>query len=163
MRVQLALNVENLDAAVDYYSKLFGAKVNKRKPGYANFAIDEPPLELVLLEVPGAAERLDHLGVEVFEQGRGRRDRAAFRRRHRRRRPRAAAAAADGLETRNLRGCGTRRSVISSAASSPEATACDALRSGWFRQPHSSSPPLCPVHTQPETAAQRERPSSRAT
>jgi uncharacterized glyoxalase superfamily protein PhnB len=69
MRVQLALNVENLDEAVDYYSKLFGAKVNKRKPGYANFAIDEPPLKLVLLEVPGAAERLNHLGVEVFEQG----------------------------------------------------------------------------------------------
>ena len=69
MRVQLALNVENLDAAIDYYSKLFGAPVNKRKPGYANFAIDEPPLKLVLLEVPGAAERLNHLGVEVFEQG----------------------------------------------------------------------------------------------
>lgn len=68
MRVQLALNVENLDEAVDYYSKLFGAKVNKRKPGYANFAIDEPPLKLVLLEVPGAPERLNHLGVEVFEQ-----------------------------------------------------------------------------------------------
>ena len=43
MRVQLALNVEDLDEAVDYYSKLFGAKVNKRKPGYANFAIEEPP------------------------------------------------------------------------------------------------------------------------
>jgi uncharacterized glyoxalase superfamily protein PhnB len=68
MRVQLALNVENLDEAVAYYSKLFGAKVNKRKPGYANFAIDEPPLKLVLLEVPGAPERLNHLGVEVFEQ-----------------------------------------------------------------------------------------------
>ena len=68
MRVQLALNVENLDEAVAFYSKLFGAKVNKRKPGYANFAIDEPPLKLVLLEVPGAPERLNHLGVEVFEQ-----------------------------------------------------------------------------------------------
>ena len=68
MRVQLALNVENLDEAVAFYSKLFGVKVNKRKPGYANFAIDEPPLKLVLLEVPGAPERLNHLGVEVFEQ-----------------------------------------------------------------------------------------------
>jgi len=68
MRVQLALNVENLDDAIAYYSKLFGAKVNKRKPGYANFAIDEPPLKLVLLEVPGAPERLNHLGVEVFAQ-----------------------------------------------------------------------------------------------
>jgi catechol 2,3-dioxygenase-like lactoylglutathione lyase family enzyme len=67
MRLQLALNVENIDEAVDYYSKLFGVEVNKRKPGYANFAIDQPPLKLVLFEAPGAAERLNHLGVEVFE------------------------------------------------------------------------------------------------
>ena len=67
MRIQLALNVENLDEAVAFYSKLFGAEVNKRKPGYANFAIDEPPLKLVLFEQPGAPERLNHLGVEVFE------------------------------------------------------------------------------------------------
>ena len=46
---------------------MFGAKVNKRKPGYANFAIDEPPLKLVLFEVPNAEERLNHLGVEVFD------------------------------------------------------------------------------------------------
>ena len=67
MRLQLALNVRNLDEAVDYYSKLFGAPVNKRKPGYANFAIDAPPLKLVLFENPDADERLNHLGVEVFE------------------------------------------------------------------------------------------------
>ncbi len=67
MRVQLALNVKNLDEAVDYYSKLFDAKVNKRKPGYANFAIDSPPLKLVLFENPDADERLNHLGVEVFD------------------------------------------------------------------------------------------------
>lgn len=67
MRLQLALNVKNLDAAVDFYSKLFDAKVNKRKPGYANFAIDQPPLKLVLFEVPDAPERLNHLGVEVFD------------------------------------------------------------------------------------------------
>ena len=66
MRLQLALNVRDLDAAVDFYSKLFGAEVNKRKPGYANFAIDEPPLKLVLFEQPNATERLNHLGVEVF-------------------------------------------------------------------------------------------------
>ncbi len=69
MRVQLALNVEDLDEAVEFYSKLFDAKVNKRKPGYANFAIEQPPLKLVLFENPGAAERLNHLGVEVFEDG----------------------------------------------------------------------------------------------
>jgi len=67
MRLQLALNVKDLDAAVDFYSKMFGAPVNKRKPGYANFAIDEPPLKLVLFELPEATERLNHLGVEVFD------------------------------------------------------------------------------------------------
>lgn len=65
-RLQLAINVRNLDAAIDFYSKMFGASVNKRKPGYANFAIENPPLKLVLFEVPDAAERLNHLGVEVF-------------------------------------------------------------------------------------------------
>ncbi len=67
MRLQLALNVSDLDAAVDFYSKMFGVDVNKRKPGYANFAIDQPPLKLVLFEVPDAPERLNHLGVEVFD------------------------------------------------------------------------------------------------
>jgi catechol 2,3-dioxygenase-like lactoylglutathione lyase family enzyme len=68
MRVQLALNVRNLDEAVAYYGKLFGAEPAKRRPGYANFALDRPPLKLVLLEVPDAPERLNHLGVEAFEQ-----------------------------------------------------------------------------------------------
>lgn len=67
MRIQLALNVSNLEEAIEFYSKMFGVPVNKRKPGYANFAIDHPPLKLVLFETPGAPERLNHLGVEVFE------------------------------------------------------------------------------------------------
>lgn len=67
MRLQLALNVRDLEEAIDFYSKMFGAPVNKRKPGYANFAIDQPPLKLVLFELPGAPERLNHLGVEVFD------------------------------------------------------------------------------------------------
>ena len=67
MRVQLALNVRNLEEAVEFYSKLFDTKVNKRKPGYANFSIDRPPLKLVLFENPDADERLNHLGVEVFD------------------------------------------------------------------------------------------------
>jgi catechol 2,3-dioxygenase-like lactoylglutathione lyase family enzyme len=67
MRIQLALKVSDLEAAIEFYSKMFGVAVNKRKPGYANFAIDQPPLKLVLFESPGAPERLDHLGVEVFE------------------------------------------------------------------------------------------------
>lgn len=65
MRLQLALNVRDLDAAVAFYSALFGAAPSKRKPGYANFALDAPPLKLVLFEDPNAPERLNHLGVEV--------------------------------------------------------------------------------------------------
>lgn len=67
MRVQLALNVKNLDEAVEFYATLFGVDVAKRKPGYANFVIDRPPLKLVLFENPEAIERLNHLGVEVFD------------------------------------------------------------------------------------------------
>ena len=67
MRLQLALNVDDIDQAVDFYSKLFDATPHKRKPGYANFAIQNPPLKLVLFEVKGAPERLNHLGVEVEE------------------------------------------------------------------------------------------------
>jgi catechol 2,3-dioxygenase-like lactoylglutathione lyase family enzyme len=69
-RVQLALNVTDIDAAVNFYSKLFGAEPAKRRPGYANFAIAEPPLKLVLFENragrgAGVAGALNHLGVEV--------------------------------------------------------------------------------------------------
>ncbi len=64
-RVQLALNVSNLDAAVAFYSELFRAEPAKRRPGYANFAIVEPPLKLVLIENPEAEGRVNHLGVEV--------------------------------------------------------------------------------------------------
>jgi catechol 2,3-dioxygenase-like lactoylglutathione lyase family enzyme len=67
MRLQLALNVRDLEAAVAFYSEMFGTTPQKRKPGYANFAIDAPPLKLVLFEAPDAPERLNHLGVEVFE------------------------------------------------------------------------------------------------
>jgi catechol 2,3-dioxygenase-like lactoylglutathione lyase family enzyme len=65
-RVQLALNVSDLDEAVAFYSKLFQAQPAKRRPGYANFAIDLPPLKLVLIENPEAGGSLNHLGVEVF-------------------------------------------------------------------------------------------------
>src|SRR5215213_8914355 len=64
-RLQLALNVPDIDAAVDHYSKLFATAPTKRKPGYANFAIADPPLKLVLFENAGADSRLNHLGVEV--------------------------------------------------------------------------------------------------
>jgi catechol 2,3-dioxygenase-like lactoylglutathione lyase family enzyme len=64
-RLQLALNVDDLDAAISFYSKLFHTEPAKVKPGYANFAIAEPPLKLVLLENPGHGGTLNHLGVEV--------------------------------------------------------------------------------------------------
>jgi catechol 2,3-dioxygenase-like lactoylglutathione lyase family enzyme len=69
-RVQLALNVADIDAAVEFYSSFFGTEPAKRRPGYANFAIDEPPLKLVLIEHPegrgtGVGGALNHLGIEV--------------------------------------------------------------------------------------------------
>ena len=64
-RVQLALNVDDLDAAVDFYSKLFATAPAKLRPGYANFAVDSPPLKLVLFEQPGKGGTINHLGVEV--------------------------------------------------------------------------------------------------
>ena len=64
-RVQLALNVDDLDAAIAFYSRLFDTEPAKVKPGYANFAIADPPLKLVLLESPGHGGTLNHLGVEV--------------------------------------------------------------------------------------------------
>lgn len=64
-RAQLALNVDDLETAVAFYSKLFGTEPAKLKPGYANFAIAEPPLKLVLLENPGKGGTINHLGVEV--------------------------------------------------------------------------------------------------
>ena len=64
-RVQLAINVENLDEAIDFYSRLFDAVPAKVKPGYANFAIAEPPLKLVLFENQGKGGSINHLGVEV--------------------------------------------------------------------------------------------------
>src|SRR5438034_11637064 len=68
-RVQLALNVNDIDEAVRFYTALFGTEPAKRKPGYANFAIADPPLKLVLLENPGQGGSLNHLGVEVPDTG----------------------------------------------------------------------------------------------
>jgi catechol 2,3-dioxygenase-like lactoylglutathione lyase family enzyme len=64
-RVQLALNVDNLDEAVTFYSKLFDTPPAKLKDGYANFAVADPPLKLVLVENPGHSGTINHLGVEV--------------------------------------------------------------------------------------------------
>jgi len=68
-RIQLALNVSNLDEAIEFYSKFFKSEPSKVRPGYANFALDEPPLKLVLIENEPAAGSLNHLGVEVFSVG----------------------------------------------------------------------------------------------
>lgn len=64
-RVQLALNVDDLDQSIAFYTKLFGVGPAKVKPGYANFAVTEPALKLVLLENPGQGGSINHLGVEV--------------------------------------------------------------------------------------------------
>jgi len=68
-RVQLALNVNDINEAVAFYTRLFGTGPAKRRPGYANFAVAEPPLKLVLLESPGQGGTLNHLGIEVPDIG----------------------------------------------------------------------------------------------
>ncbi|MFE3073826.1 ArsI/CadI family heavy metal resistance metalloenzyme [Streptomyces sp. NPDC059247] len=69
-RIQLALRVADLEGSIAFYSRLFGTEPAKRRPGYANFAVAEPPLKLVLIEGgPGEDTRLDHLGVEVATTG----------------------------------------------------------------------------------------------
>jgi catechol 2,3-dioxygenase-like lactoylglutathione lyase family enzyme len=65
MRLQLALNVDDLEQAVEFYTKMFGVGPAKTKPGYANFAIENPPLKLVLFEGAGPAGSINHLGVET--------------------------------------------------------------------------------------------------
>jgi len=69
MRLQLALNVDDLDTAIDFYSKMFATRPAKVRPGYANFAIAEPPLKLVLFEGGGAPGSINHLGVETETAG----------------------------------------------------------------------------------------------
>jgi len=64
-RLQLALNVDDLDTSIAFYSKLFGTDPAKVRDGYANFAVAEPPLKLVLIENPGHGGSVNHLGVEV--------------------------------------------------------------------------------------------------
>jgi catechol 2,3-dioxygenase-like lactoylglutathione lyase family enzyme len=65
MRLQLALNVDDLDEAVDFYTKMFDTPPAKIRPGYANFAIVNPPLKLVLFEGGGPSGSINHLGVET--------------------------------------------------------------------------------------------------
>ncbi|MBM4231630.1 MAG: ArsI/CadI family heavy metal resistance metalloenzyme [Actinomycetota bacterium] len=64
-RLQLALNVDDIETAIKHYTKVFGVGPAKVRPGYANFAIAKPPLKLVLIENPGVADSINHLGVEV--------------------------------------------------------------------------------------------------
>ena len=64
-RVQLALNVADLDASIEFYSKLFNTQPAKIREGYANFAITDPPLKLVLFSGMGEPGSLNHIGVEV--------------------------------------------------------------------------------------------------
>lgn len=68
-RVQLALNVSSIDEAVEFYRRFFNAEPAKRRPGYANFAIADPPLKLVLIEGVGEPGSLNHVGIEVESTG----------------------------------------------------------------------------------------------
>ncbi|NIY74723.1 glyoxalase/bleomycin resistance/extradiol dioxygenase family protein [Thalassospira sp. HF15] len=68
MRLQLALNVKNLDHAIAFYSEMFASPVHKQRPGYANFEIENPPLKLVLFEHPTATENLNHIGIECLTE-----------------------------------------------------------------------------------------------
>lgn len=81
MRLQLALNVANIDEAIAFYSEMFASPVHKTRPGYANFEIDQPPLKLVLFEHPEAKEHLNHIGVECLTEPEF--DKAAERLHHR--------------------------------------------------------------------------------
>ncbi|MGH3352217.1 MAG: ArsI/CadI family heavy metal resistance metalloenzyme [Nocardioides sp.] len=66
-RIQLALNVDDLESSIAFYTKLFATEPAKIRPGYANFTVAEPPLKLVLMESPGKGGSLNHLGVEVVD------------------------------------------------------------------------------------------------
>jgi catechol 2,3-dioxygenase-like lactoylglutathione lyase family enzyme len=66
-RIQLAINVDDLTKSIAFYGKLFGTEPAKVRPGYANFAIADPPLKLILMENPGHGGSLNHLGVEVAD------------------------------------------------------------------------------------------------
>jgi catechol 2,3-dioxygenase-like lactoylglutathione lyase family enzyme len=67
-RIQLALNVEDVAEAIDFYTRLFGTEPHKVRDGYANFVVADPPLKLVLIENPGATQQLNHLGIEAPTQ-----------------------------------------------------------------------------------------------
>jgi len=67
MRLQLAINVTDLDAAIEFYRDALGAELNKRESGYANLVLEEPALKLVLFETDDVSDRLNHLGFEVFD------------------------------------------------------------------------------------------------
>lgn len=68
-RIQLALNVDDVGAATEFYERLFGVVAHKVRDGYANFTIEDPPLKLVLIEKPGAGGGLNHLGIEAATAG----------------------------------------------------------------------------------------------
>lgn len=67
MRLQLAINVRDLEAAIDFYTRAFGVQLNKRMPGYANLVLENPAVKLVLFEQPDAENQLNHVGFEVFD------------------------------------------------------------------------------------------------
>ena len=160
-RVQLALNVPDIDEAVAFYSKLFATEPHKRKPGYANFAIADPPLKLVLFEKAGADSRLNHLGVEVIVDRRGRRPPGPPERRGRRRRSRSRAPVASPSRTRSGSTAPTARGRSTPCSRTATPSASRAPRS-TIRPPIRSAAPRCPK-PRPAAADDRDRAAPNAT
>ena len=147
MRLQLALNVRDLDGAVDFYSRLFGVRPHKRKPGYANFALAEPPLKLVLFESPDAPDRVNHLGVEVGSDAEVRKATERL----------AAAGLADEVEE-GTTCCHARQNKV-------WATEPEGIRWEWYRviedveeEAETESPTCCAPPPPPVTIATAGRP-----
>ena len=146
-RVQLALNVADLDEAIAFYSKLFATEPAKVRPGYANFAIAEPPLKLVLIEGDGEPGTLNHLGVEVESTDDvSRRRRPASPTRAWPPRPKTRSRAATRCRTR----CGSTRPTASRGRSTPSSPTPRCRRAAAHGRPGADA--LC-CATAPESAA----------
>ena len=184
-RLQLALNVNDIDEAVAFYTRLFGTEPAKRRPGYANFAIAEPPLKLVLLENPGQGGSLNHLGVEVARhrhrrvragppgRGRARRGRGA---RHHLLLRQAGQVLGPGRPRRrvlgDLHGAGRQPDLLRPRATAAEPAAAPAATPGGWpvagrllladglapRRPYVVGPAVRPPGPSALTAAQRVSP-----
>lgn len=63
-RFQLSLNVDDVEASIEFYTKLFGVGPAKHRAGYANFVVADPPMKLVIIENEGVPGTINHVGIE---------------------------------------------------------------------------------------------------